>query len=82
LKGQIKIVSTSIPSAFTAFIIDDEVFFFPFLATDYSTQTPTLLASIDTGLGKCVYNHFKKILSDDAVMRKMVKIIYPENQPT
>jgi hypothetical protein len=48
---------------FTCFVIDDNVFFFPMLARNDSSQDPTMLVGADTLLGRVLIDHFASILS-------------------
>jgi len=67
--GKLKIVEMTLPSNFTCFIIDDDVFFFPFLSAVESTSSPIILCNINRGIGKEIYKHMKYVLSENEVTR-------------
>jgi hypothetical protein len=67
--GRLKIVEMTLPSNFTCFIIDDDVFFFPFLSTVESTSSPTILSNINRGVGNEIFKHVEKVLSEVEVTR-------------
>lgn len=75
IRGRVRVVNLATPSAFTAFVFDEQVFFFPFLCTSYSTSTPTLLGAADQGLGRAIVEHFDKVLSGDLVSLKVLEIV-------
>jgi hypothetical protein len=70
--GNLKLVEMTLPSNFTCFIIDDDVFFFPFLSTVESTSSPTILCNINRGIGKDIFEHFRNVLAKEEV----TKIVY------
>ena len=72
IKGKVKIANVTTPSNFSCLIIDDDVFFFPFLAGPESTNDPMLLCSTKVGIGKAVLSHFRKLVSDTEV----VELVY------
>lgn len=65
--GELRIVNISHPANFTSLIIDDDVFFFPFLAGAESTNDPTLHCSASTGVGTSILQHFNRLFSDKEV---------------
>jgi hypothetical protein len=64
-KGQLRIAYLTIPTNITCLVVDDELFFFPFLAGVDSTSNPTIRCSANTGLGECITSHFQKLLAND-----------------
>jgi hypothetical protein len=75
--GNLKIVEMTLPSNFTCFIIDDDVFFFPFLANVDSTSSPIILCNIHRGIGSQITQHIEKILSEPEITRT----IYESQNP-
>lgn len=64
IKGRLRVLSLSSLTNFTCFIIDDDVYFFPFLARNVeSTNDPTIHCSSKTGLGKIILEHFEQLFS-------------------
>ena len=51
---------------FTCFIIDDDVFFFPMLARNDSSQDPTIMVRADSVLGRSVIQHFESLFGYDS----------------
>lgn len=73
-KGKLSIVEMTLPSNFTCFVIDNDVFFFPFLSTVESTSSPTILCKADRGIGEAIFKHIKNIVSNEEVTR----VVYPK----
>jgi hypothetical protein len=78
LKGTFKIVYTSLPSNFTCFIIDDDVFFFPFLSGPDSTNDPTIHCDASKGIGKSITAHIEKII--EPTYSDFTSIVYQKNK--
>lgn len=74
-KGTLRVANITTPSNFSCLIIDDDIFFFPFLAGPESTNDPMLYCSGSVGIGKAIFTHFSKITNDSEV----VKIVYGDN---
>jgi len=68
IKGELRIVNLSHPTNFTCFVIDDELFFFPFLSGPESTNDPTIQCCINDGVGKRIYDHFARILNGNLIV--------------
>jgi hypothetical protein len=68
LKGELRIVDLSHPTNFTCFVIDDELFFFPFLSGPESTNDPTIHCNITDGIGKRIYDHFDRVLNGNFIV--------------
>lgn len=49
---------------FTCFVVDDNVYFFPMLARNDSSQDPTMLVGADTLLGRVLIDHFVSLFSN------------------
>jgi hypothetical protein len=62
VKGTLKIINISIPSNISCLIIDDDVFFFPFLSGPDSTNDPIINCCLENGIGKSVFEHFDQVL--------------------
>jgi hypothetical protein len=69
--GNLSIVEVSLPTNFSCFIIDDDVFFFPFLSTVESTSSPIILCNLNRGIGKEIFNHLNKIFGKDEVTKSI-----------
>ena len=52
-------------------IIDEDVFFFPFLSNVESTSSPTILCNINRGMGLNIFTHFKVVLSNENVTKSI-----------
>ena len=65
IKGEIRIVNLSHATNFSCFLIDDDLFFFPFLSGPESTDDPIIQCAINDGIGARIYEHFNKILNGD-----------------
>jgi len=83
LQGRIRILNLCLPSNFTAFMFDEEVFFFPFLGAPTSAVTPTLLVANDEILGKGVLAHFQKLFQEnDAISSLLVQVVFDSSKTT
>jgi len=71
--GNLKILESSLPSSFTCFIIDEDIFFFPYLSTVESTSSPTILCNINRGIGKVIFEHFEITLKSSKVSKELYK---------
>lgn len=81
IKGRIRLVDFSLPTNFTAFVIDEFVFFFPFLVNSYSTATPTIIARSDCPVGEAVVAHFETLLGGQPVAKAVTKIVFDSSSP-
>jgi hypothetical protein len=72
IKGEIKIINMAIPTNFSCFIIDDDVFFFPFLAGPESTNDPMMQCFANKGLGFNILTHYRKLLNK----KEVTEIVY------
>lgn len=68
LKGNFKITYTTLPTNFTCFVIDDDVFFFPYLSGPDSTNNPTIHCDSLKGIGISITNHLEKLLKTSEVV--------------
>lgn len=75
INGNFKIINLSIPTNFTCFIIDDDVFFFPYLSGPDSTTDPTIHCDANKGIGLSIVNHIQKITST----KEVVEVVYQKN---
>ena len=66
-KGSIKLIYTSIPTNFTCFVIDNDIFFFPFLSSPESTNTPTIHCDATIGIGLQILNHVDSITKNGKI---------------
>ncbi|WP_437304472.1 hypothetical protein [Sorangium sp. So ce388] len=62
IRGEIRIVNISSVTSFSCFVIDDDVFFFPFLAHADSTNDPTIHCAAEGSIGNSIIEHFTKLL--------------------
>lgn len=67
LNGNIKFVYTCSPTNFTCFVIDDDIFFFPFLSGPESTNTPTFHCDATIGIGSQILKHIDLILKNKKI---------------
>jgi hypothetical protein len=65
LRGEVRLLNTRNPAAFTCLIVDDDVFFFPFLAMPESTNHPTIRCDATLGIGKEIATHVKHQFDSD-----------------
>lgn len=76
-QGHIRVLSLSTLTNFTCFIIDDDLYFFPFLARAVeSTNDPTIHCSVQTGLGKIIIQHFEQLFT-----REEASVTFFERKP-
>jgi|GEM_PF-5725721 len=76
IKGRIKIINISSPTNISCFIIDDEVFFFPYLSGPDSTDDPAFHCSASIGIGKRIYEHFINLLTK----QELVECVYENDK--
>lgn len=76
LKGSIKLLYTCTPTNITCFVIDDDVFFFPFLSNPESTNSPTIHCDATIGIGHQILAHFESVFENV----KITKIRYVNNK--
>lgn len=76
VRGRIRILNMAIPTNITCFIIDDEVFFFPFLSKKTSTSMPTLLFSAKKGVGRAVFEHISYLINDPEMSPHVCSTVY------
>lgn len=67
--GQLRIVHVTIPTNISCLIIDDEVFFFPFMAGPDNNTDPMIRCAADVGIGKCIVAYFEKLLESNPATR-------------
>jgi hypothetical protein len=65
LRGAVRIMNSRSPAAFSCLIVDDDVFFFPFLAMPESTNHPTLHCGASSGVGRDVAKHVGLLFSNE-----------------
>jgi len=58
---KIEIGFLSVPSSFSCLVIDDDIFFFPFLSGNESNISPMILCDAKKEVGKPIINHFTYI---------------------
>ncbi|MEU1599334.1 hypothetical protein ABZ468_42675 [Streptomyces sp. NPDC005708] len=63
LAGRVRIVDITHVANFTCLIVDDQVFFFPFLAGPDSTNNPTLRCSAQGQIGRAICRHVEHLLA-------------------
>lgn len=61
LIGEVGIYNFMTAANISCFIIDDDVFFFPFLARTESTNDPMIHCTAEIGVGKTIDEHFGKL---------------------
>jgi hypothetical protein len=66
-EGMIRIINISLPSNFSCLVVDEDLFFFPFLSGPESTNDPIIHCSANGGIGKRVYEHFERIMESGLV---------------
>jgi len=67
MKGQWRIANVSCVTNFTCMIVDDDVFFFPFLSGPDSTNNPTVWCSATHGVGRAIVDHIEKLLANSDI---------------
>ncbi|NUQ77827.1 MAG: hypothetical protein HUU21_30190 [Polyangiaceae bacterium] len=67
IRGDVRIVNVSSVTSFSCFIIDDDLFFFPFLANTDSTNDPTIYCAAEGSVGRSIIDHFTKLLQNSEV---------------
>lgn len=72
IKGALRVANITTPCNFSCLIVDDDIFFFPFLAGPESTNDPMLHCTTTIGIGNAIFNHFNKLVTDSEVL----KIVY------
>lgn len=65
LRGHVRIFNTRSPAAFSCLLVDDDLFFFPFLAMLESTNHPTIRCDAMTGIGKDITQHVSLLLATE-----------------
>lgn len=61
MRGSVEIINVSTVANFTAFLIDNDVFFFPFVSGPDSTNDPTIQCSAVNGIGVRIVEHLENI---------------------
>jgi hypothetical protein len=59
--ANIEIGFLSVPSSFSCLVVDDNVYFFPFLSNHESNISPMILCDANKTIGVSIINHFKYI---------------------
>jgi hypothetical protein len=67
IRGQLRIVNISLTTSFSCFVIDDDIFFFPFLAHADSTNDPTIHCVATGSIGISLIAHFTKLLEHSEI---------------
>ncbi|MFD0735893.1 hypothetical protein [Planotetraspora mira] len=62
LIGHIRIFEIAHVANFTCLVVDDQVFFFPFLAGPDSTNNPTIRCATDGRIGEAILHHLSHLL--------------------
>lgn len=71
ITGTLRILNISHVCNFSCLIIDDDVFFFPFLAGPDSTNDPTIHCRADIGIGKAIVDHLAELFAAPAFSRRV-----------
>jgi len=64
IKGNLRIVNLSMVTYISCMIIDQEVFFFPYLSGDDSNGSPMIYCDASRGIGKQVAEHIDNLLNN------------------
>lgn len=67
--GRLRVFAVAHAANFTSLVIDDHVFFFPFLVGPDSTNDPMLHVTADRGLGKRIVRHYETVIAAQSVAR-------------
>ncbi|MFG2327032.1 hypothetical protein [Streptomyces sp. NPDC048568] len=62
LMGRVRIIDITHVANFTCLIVDDQVFFFPFLAGPDSTNNPTIRCSKEGQIGRAICRHMDHLM--------------------
>lgn len=62
VRGKLRVYYLTMPTNFSCLVVDDDVFFFPFLSRTQSWQQPILHASASAGVGAKIIDHLNLIL--------------------
>jgi len=65
VRGNLKILHLAIVTNITCLVVDDDLFFFPFLARVESTDDPTIHCTADAKLGSKIVQHFENLFAND-----------------
>ena len=65
--GRLRILNLRYPTQFSCLVIDDDVFFFPFLAGRESSDDPIVRCSSRHGLGEKIVRHCAEVFSTQTV---------------
>jgi hypothetical protein len=63
LKGRLRIINVSRVTNFSCFIIDDGVFFFPFLHGPHSNNEPIIYCDAQSGIGQRISDHHERLMN-------------------
>jgi len=74
-KGRLRIINISVVNNFSTFVIDDHVFFFPFLHGPHSNNEPIIYCDADKGMGKKIVLHCSMLL-DSKISSEVCELIY------
>lgn len=72
--GVAKVYKLSLVTNASCFIIDDDIFYFPFLSRSNSNLDPHIRLSAKNGLGKLIFEHYSYILSNNNFCHECVEI--------
>ncbi len=61
----VKVYYVSIVTNISGLIVDDDIFFFPFLSRDHSNKDPHMHFDATRGIGKLIADHYAKILKSE-----------------
>jgi len=75
IRGRFRIINISGVTNFSCFILDDEVFFFPFLRGPDSTNEPTIRCDATLGIGKRVMEHIDRLINGP-ISTELCEIVY------
>jgi len=68
-RGMMQIVDVAHGANYSCLIVDDAVFFFPFVSGPDSTNNPTIKCCAAAGIGRAIFEHCKILLSHEGVTR-------------
>lgn len=81
IRGRFRIINISRATNFSCFILDDEVFFFPFLGGPDSTNEPTIHCDATLGIGKRVVDHIDRLINGP-ISTELCEIVYDSKGDT
>ena len=76
LRGTVRILRVTLPTSISCLVVDDSVFFFPFLARADSTNDPAIYRSAEGTVGSALVEHFEGVFED----KRVTKQVFPDGE--